>query len=353
MKNLSANCAGLTKVVFICVSVVMLNVWIAPAIPHRVLATEPAALPLTSPLIEGLANALRGEMILSAPGIVFGETSVASMAAKPLVVLVPGWLAREGSMNSLRSALDQHSYSTALLQYSSHAGITSAATLLASELRNIRETQPKREVVLLTHSMGGLVARACLENESTNPGNVTRLIMISPPNHGSAVAGLSAAELAKTFAWPEEIAVAGLTAVDDAVGGFFGVAKQELRPDSEILRVLNSRSIPVGVRYCVIAGTGGPIQGELIELSLLVGGFLFGGEPETKASLDRIAQLAKLDEWTRGRGDGVVSLKSAQLNGVTDFVSLPFSHNEFGDESSEASAQVITEIIQRLGQNGK
>lgn len=353
MKNLPANVSGLARVAWACASIVLLSGWLALSIPTHAKATEPTTVPLNSPLIHGLANALRGEMILTTPGIVFGETPETHKTTKPLVVLVPGLLAREGSMDSLRSALDQHCYSTALLHYSSHEGITSAATLLAKELRNIRETDPKRQVVLLTHSMGGLVARACLENESTNPGNVTQLIMIAPPNHGSAVAGLSAAELAKTFAWPEEIAATGLQTVDDAVGGFFGVAKQELRPDSEILLALNSRKIPAGVRYCVIAGTGGPIQGELIEMSLLVGGFLFGGEPETKASLERISQLAKLDEWTQGRGDGVVSLKSAQLNGVTDFVSLPFSHNEFGEESSDAATQVIREIIQRLGPSEK
>ena len=36
--------------------------------------------------------------------------------------------------------------------------------------------------------MGGLVARACLEEARLAPGNVDRLIMVSPPNHGTNLA---------------------------------------------------------------------------------------------------------------------------------------------------------------------
>jgi hypothetical protein len=55
-----------------------------------------------------------------------------------------------------------------------------------------------------------------------------------------------------------------------------------------------------------------------------------------------------LDEWTVGRGDGVVSVSSAKLSGVQDFVTLPFLHNEFGDKTSKASNQVIAEVMKRL-----
>jgi pimeloyl-ACP methyl ester carboxylesterase len=320
---------------------------ILPSLRPLVHATEPAKASAGS-LTMGLVEALRSEMVVMTPGIVMSEPSHASDSSKLLIVLVPGLLAREGSMDAIQQALRERHYSTALLHYASHEGISNAADLLAKELRLIRQKQPKRRVILVTHSMGGLVARACLENESNNPGNVTQLIMIAPPNHGSAVAGLSASELATTFAWPERIAATELKTIDEAVGGFFGRAKQELRPDSEILGTLNAHPIASNIRYSVIAGTGGPIQGELIEMSLLVGGLLFGDDPEAKASLQNIAQLAKLDEWTRGRGDGVVSLQSARLNGVNDFISLPFAHNDFGSNTSGATALVIAEILQRL-----
>ena len=36
--------------------------------------------------------------------------------------------------------------------------------------------------------MGGLVARACIEDPRYDPGNVERLIMIAPPTHGTLIA---------------------------------------------------------------------------------------------------------------------------------------------------------------------
>jgi len=196
--------------------------------------------------------------------------------------------------------------------------------------------------------MGGLVARACVEDKNLNPGNISRLIMIAPPNHGSAIAGLSAAELAKKFSLPNEVALASLKPIDDAIGGFVGRIKEELRPESSVLAALNSNPIPGQISYSIIAGTGGPVPGELIEMSLVLGRLIFGEEPDAKTSLNRVSQLARLDEWTRGRGDGVVSVKSAKLAGVTDIVELPFGHNDFGTETTEVTKQVITEVLNRL-----
>ena len=46
--------------------------------------------------------------------------------------------------------------------------------------------------MLVCHSMGSLVARACIEDPLYDPGNVERLIMIAPPTHGSLIAHFAA-----------------------------------------------------------------------------------------------------------------------------------------------------------------
>jgi hypothetical protein len=81
---------------------------------------------------------------------------------------------------------------------------------------------------------------------------------------------------------------------------------------------------------------------------MLIGQLAFRNQTEIQDSMDRIGQLARLDEWSRGRGDGVVSVKSAKLEGVTDFVTLPFSHNAFGKPVTPTAQMVIDEVIKRL-----
>jgi len=81
---------------------------------------------------------------------------------------------------------------------------------------------------------------------------------------------------------------------------------------------------------------------------LLVSGLFASESPEVKAALDSAREIANMDEWTKGRGDGVVSIKSTRLDGVDDFVVLPFAHNDFGAEPTAAATQVIAEIKKRL-----
>jgi predicted alpha/beta hydrolase family esterase len=276
------------------------------------------------------------------------EPDTPSVPTTPNVILVPGLLASDGSMDSIRSAISESDIPPKVFKYPSSQGIKQAAALLSEELKTLKMTSPDRQVVLVTHSMGGLVARCCLEDPATNPGNVTRLIMIAPPNHGSAVAGLSAAELATRFSFTEQVGEAGLRAVDDVVSEFTGQAKDELKVGSEMLRCLNECAHAPGVLYTIFAGSGGPVSSELVSLTLLVSGLFASESPEVKAALDSAREIANMDEWTKGRGDGVVSIKSTRLDGVDDFVVLPFAHNDFGAEPTAAATQVIAEIKKRL-----
>ncbi len=304
--------------------------------------------PALAPLAASVIDAVRSKIVSTKQGLVFNGLPSVADSKKPCVVLVPGLLAAEGSMASICSAIEKQSFSTAIFHYSSHAGIKPAAIQLAAELRNLKEIRPDRRVVLLTHSMGGLVARCCVEDATLNPGNVQQLLLIAPPNHGSAVAKLSAAELSEKLGWDKQLYETGVKSIDHVAGSLFGIAKDELLPGSTTLRELNARSRAEGVKYCVIAGTGGPVPGELIQLSLLLGGLLLPEDPQAQAALKSASDLANLDEWTKGRGDGVVSVSSAKLSGVEDFLTLPFAHNEFGDMTSQASKQVIAEVLKRL-----
>ncbi len=310
-------------------------------------ADPPISLPST-PLVVGIADALRNEVVAEGQGLVYCESTSQTDLSKPLVVLIPGLIASQNSMHSVRSTIERNSYCLAIFRYSSHQGIRAAASLLSKELQTLKEQDPARKIILVTHSMGGLVARCCLEDAANNPGNVTRLIMIAPPNHGSALTGLSATELAKRFSFTQAVSETRLRTIDESVGGFIGLAKEELRTDSVVLQQMNSCPCATGVRYSIIAGSGGPVASGLVDVSLLLGDLFLSDQPEAKAALDSAREIAKLDEWTEGRGDGVVSIESAKLAGVSDFIVLPFAHNDFGLEPSPAASQVIDAVTKRL-----
>ena len=283
-------------------------------------------------------------------GLVFlnDEVRVNGTTDAPCLVLIPGLLANERSMACICDVVKKEDFTTAVFHYTSQSGIAAAAEQLSRELVQLKTRQPEREVVLITHSMGGLVARRCIEDVTLAPGNVSQLIMIAPPNQGSAIAALSASVLAEDFAFKEALDSATLELVDDALGSFFGRAKDELRPGSGLLTELNAGRRATGIRYCIIAGNSGPIPGEWVNATLMLGRLLVTDNPETETALRSASKLLTLEEWTKGRGDGVVSVASARLKGVDDFITMPFTHNSFGETPSDATDEVLREVMKRV-----
>ena len=96
------------------------------------------------------------------------------------VVLVHGLNSRPEDVASFIPAIERADLIPATLRYPNDQPITDSAVLLASELRALKTKYPNRKVRLLTHSMGGLVARSVVETD-LDPGNVSQLIMVAPP----------------------------------------------------------------------------------------------------------------------------------------------------------------------------
>ncbi len=90
--------------------------------------------------------------------------------------------------------------------------------------------------------MGGIVARAVVEDPNRFSDNVTKLLMIAPPNHGSALAELSTQSLRQTLFDKQTIPEETVQAVDQLIEKFFGLAKADLCPNSKFLRSLNQLS---------------------------------------------------------------------------------------------------------------
>ncbi|MDD4817641.1 MAG: alpha/beta fold hydrolase [Victivallaceae bacterium] len=80
--------------------------------------------------------------------------------------------------------------------------ISGSAAELKHFLHRMLSEHPERRFNLVTHSLGGLIARAALtdRNAPLPPERFNRIVMLAPPNHGSKAARLAAELLPKLSA---------------------------------------------------------------------------------------------------------------------------------------------------------
>ena len=103
------------------------------------------------------------------------------------VILLHGLGDVKLSMLKLESALKEKGYTTKNIGYSSNR--ETIESLAEKELSEVVERYKKigfKKIHFVTHSMGGLIVRYYLQEHVLPTGS--RIVMLSPPNHGSEVA---------------------------------------------------------------------------------------------------------------------------------------------------------------------
>ncbi len=281
-------------------------------------------------------------------GIEFQKDWGAAPAALPLVIIVHGLNSSPEDVPFLVDPVRESKLPAALFRYPNDQALDDSAALLSRELKALAERHPQRKVILLTHSMGGLIARACIENQSLDPGNVTRLIMVAPPNHGSQLAHFAFAvdvfdyfrEAARRDTpWPRFYEM-----IEDGLSE----AARDLTPDSPFLRKLDGYKRNAAVRYSILLGTRAPMTREQLDD---VRQQLADAAHENRfvklfgKKLD--GWLADMEEVVDGQGDGAVSVSRGRLEGVEDTLLLPFDHLA-SDLKSDGVRKLQKEIVSRL-----
>lgn len=214
-----------------------------------------------------LALALAGVAIVTAPSQA-SDAPTETQAAET-VVLLHGLARSAKSMRRMASSLESSGYAVCNVDYPStdHAIEVLAKEYVLPEIEACATEAP--QVHFVTHSMGGIIVRY-LATLDMAPA-IGRVVMLGPPNAGSEVVD-------RIGDWA-------------AFNALNGPAGQQLGTDAE--------SLPNQL---------GPAT---FELGVIAG----------RRSINWI-NSTMID----GRDDGKVSVKSAQLEGMADFLVLPVTH---------------------------
>ncbi|HEX6960242.1 MAG TPA: hypothetical protein VF175_00130 [Lacipirellula sp.] len=269
--------------------------------------------------------------------------------SRPLVVMVHGFNSTPRRNAAVMRPVRAAGFPCAEFAYPNDWDLRESASLLSKQLKTVAKQHPDVRVALVTHSMGGLVARACVEDPDLDPGNVSQLIMIAPPNHGTLLAHLAVATDLWEH-WLNRDDGGCWTRWRDSVIDGLGEAADDLVPESPFLTELNARPRHPKIEYALFLGTSAAVEaGELqwIRSALMQTSGRCPGFRDCSKEFD--ALLADMDEIVDGKGDGVVALRRGRLDGVEDVVVLPFNHlNCTGVPKTDPVRQVQAELLSRL-----
>ena len=188
------------------------------------------------------------------------------------VILLHGLGRTNDSLKQMQNTLVQAGYHTVNLDYPSRKKNIEqlAAEYIPMAIEQCNSYNPTR-IHFVTHSLGGILVRVAMKNN--RPDNLGRVVMLSPPNNGSEA--VDALKDRWYFSW------------------FNGPAGQQLSTtEDSVPNQLGPVDYPVGI-----------ITGD---------------------------RHAFFDSWLlklfRGANDGKVSVESAQLEGMSDFLVVHSSH---------------------------
>jgi pimeloyl-ACP methyl ester carboxylesterase len=153
----------------------------------------------------------------------------ASARGRECVSLVHGFFANQYMLALLGHRLKRHGYLATPWGYRNmRRSILEHADAFSRELARLDADRAVDTIHLVTHSMGGIIARAALER--FRPQKLGRFVMLAPPNRGSFVANAAVGVL----------------------GGLFKpVAELTTGPES----LVNSLGMPTGIDIGVIAAS--------------------------------------------------------------------------------------------------
>lgn len=192
-------------------------------------------------------------------------------------------------------------YNDSFVNFVERTGINSYIEFEGRRLAQELSRFPNKKFDIIAHGIGGLIARYALESNQTIQ-NVENLVLISTPNKGSNLAnplffnlffGKNTYILSQLFNVEDSTILkitSQITSYLDQINSYY----EDLIPNSQFLNKLNSFGIRNDIRYITIIGTNPAIEENLSD--------------------KYISRL--YPEFVQGEGDGIVTVDSANLEGI-------------------------------------
>jgi pimeloyl-ACP methyl ester carboxylesterase len=237
--------------------------------------------------------------------------------AAPSILFVHGLQSSSKCFKTYFEACRKRGIQVLTFDYPNRGDLKEAGERLAKDLRELEAAHPKVRLVLVSHSMGGLVSRHALEGNKPRPTCVSDLFLLGVPHKGS--------KLARHEALLQFVENLGRS---DPWRTGFGEAGCDLEPGSKFLTRLEGGKRDKAVRYHVFAGSKGLVQAsDLPALRKRYAGFLERLNLPQQERARRLAYFDGLAEIVTGKGDGAVALDSS--TGLADTATrrvLPLDH---------------------------
>ena len=209
--------------------------------------------------------------------------------AKECVILLHGMARSDRSMKTMEAALSAQGY--AVVNYAYPSTDYDIETIAKEHIaKAIAQCQPSTKVNFVTHSLGSIILRKYLSEHTMR--TLGRVVMLGPPNKGSELADFLANNILFEF--------------------YNGPAGQQLGTGKD--------SVPLGL------GQVG------FELGVIAGNRSFN------------PVLTKLSS---GEHDGIVSVDSSKVEGMTDHIVMPVTHTFMMMDSS------VIQQVQHFLSHGK
>ena len=265
----------------------------------------------------------------------------------PAVVLVHGMDSGKRLFHGTCEILVEKGYDLYFFEYPNDDRIEANAFRLSEALKGL-PSERRKNMTLVTVSMGGLISQLVLESPELDPGEVRQLIACVPPFQGSEMAAL------RGFVEVGDHALDVVFQPSEALdvwGDGMGRAGIDLQPRSLLMEKLKQLDRNPRVTYAILAGNKGMIDPEpLKEFRKTL------AEDEGKNAVTETARLLALErvdvmlKFQTPKGDGAVALESATLEGVTDRVVLPYHHLQFltGFVEDVEQLPALDEVLKRL-----
>jgi pimeloyl-ACP methyl ester carboxylesterase len=277
-------------------------------------------------LAERAAEAARRRQIYGMRGL---ESYRPNDPARPTICLVHGLNSSSGGFVHMIPWLQEAGYGIVVYDFPFNRSLEESCTAFARDWAAFRrQVQDKLPWAIVAHSMGALLARSLIEDDTTWGRDVSSLVTIAPVNQGSHLARVQT--LVQIANGLHALNGKNTTNVMMSLADGLGAAAEDLLPGSAFLKRLNGRPRRPGVPYHIIAGDRGFLTRQArAQLEAQIdfvnrGAGIFG----------RVTQLATadlpalLDEVSDGTGDGCVALTATRLEGVSDSVTIHANHAE-------------------------